>query len=71
MEDGLITGISTGSVIGMIYLVWKMFKHSSCRSKCCGKEASMSVDLEKGESKRSPVSSVKPVVQVESALPTK
>ena len=46
--DSILAGVGSGGVIGLIYIVWKMFKHSRCRSHCCGKEASMSVDLEEG-----------------------
>jgi hypothetical protein len=66
MEDSIFAGITSGGTIGVIYVIWKLFKHSSCRSRCCGKEASMSVDLEKGfPSKSSPAVVEKPVVQVE------
>jgi len=46
--ESIVAGVGTGSAIGIIYVIWKLFKHSRCRSVCCGKEASMSVDLEKG-----------------------
>ena len=48
MEDSIIAGVSSGGVVGVLYVVWKLFKHSRCKSACCGKEASISVDLEKG-----------------------
>lgn len=48
MEKEIAVGIGSGTVVGIVYVVWKLFKHSRCRSVCCGKEASVSVDLEKG-----------------------
>lgn len=46
--ESIVAGASTGGVIGILYVVWKLFKHSRCHSHCCGKEASLSVDLEEG-----------------------
>ena len=46
--ETILAGIGSGGVIGLIYIMWKIFKHSRCRSRCCGKEASMSLDLEEG-----------------------
>lgn len=52
MENNLIpsfiAGGSSGIIIGVIYIVYKIFKKSSCRSSCCGIKSSLSIDLEKG-----------------------
>jgi len=59
----IITGIGTGGMIGLLYVIWKMFKHSRCRSNCCGRESSLSVDLEKGFETKKDIE--KPVIHVE------
>jgi hypothetical protein len=43
--DDLISGGITGGIFSIIYIVYKMFKHSSCRSKCCGHDSSLNLDL--------------------------
>lgn len=43
-----ISGGTTGMVVGVVYIVYKMCKRSSCRSNCCGHKSSFSIDLEKG-----------------------
>lgn len=66
MDDtlkGYIAGGSSGIILGCIYVVYKMFKHSSCRSNCCGHKSSLSVDLEKGLTS-SPTDEIKPNVAV-------
>ena len=44
----IASGGVSGGVVAVMYMAWKLFKHSRCKSACCGHEASMSVDLEKG-----------------------
>jgi len=38
----------TGGIIAIIYVSYKILKHSSCRSKCCGQTTELQIDLEKG-----------------------
>jgi hypothetical protein len=64
----IAAGGVSGGVIAIIYVVWKLFKHSRCKSACCGHEAAMSIDLEKGfETKKEEVSTPPPVVVVKDA----
>lgn len=44
----LLGGGTTGIVVAGVYIVYKCFKKSSCRSNCCGLKSSLSVDLERG-----------------------
>jgi len=37
-----------GGIIAVVYVVYKIFKHSACRSKCCGHTTEIQIDLEKG-----------------------
>jgi hypothetical protein len=48
VANSFIAGGSSGVILGCIYLVYKMLKHSSCRSNCCGQKSSLTIDLEKG-----------------------
>jgi len=38
----------TGGIIAVVYVLYKVFKHSACRSKCCGQMTELQVDLENG-----------------------
>ena len=50
-----VSGGTTGLVVGVVYILYKCFKKSSCRSNCCGLKSSISIDLEKGlSSEKSP-----------------
>ena len=44
----IAAGGVSGGVVAVMYMAWKIFKHSRCKSSCCGKDASMSIDLDKG-----------------------
>jgi len=56
---------SVGSLLMMVgYAVYKLCKHSKCRSKCLGLESSISVDLEETDTKESPMITGKPAVRV-------
>ena len=48
LSKSFIAGGSSGIILGIVYLVYKVFKHSSCASNCCGQKSSLSIDLEKG-----------------------
>jgi hypothetical protein len=43
-----VGGGTSGMVIGVVYIIYKCIKKSSCRSNCCGIKSSLSIDLEKG-----------------------
>jgi len=47
-NDANITNVSSlSSLVLMIgYVIYKVFKHSRCRSVCCGNKTEVSVDLE-------------------------
>ena len=46
--DSYISSGITGGIIAIVYVAYKVFKHSACRSKCCGQVTEMQIDLEKG-----------------------
>lgn len=51
MDDYVVSilgGGTAGVIITGIYLVYKLLKHSACRSTCCGYKSSLEVDLETG-----------------------
>jgi hypothetical protein len=58
----LLGGGTTGMVVGIVYIVYKCIKKSSCRSNCCGVRSSISIDLEKGLNSDSPNTSKKELV---------
>ena len=43
-NDFITGGIASG-IVAILYAVYKICKHSSCSSKCCGRDASINVDL--------------------------
>ena len=46
--NSLITAGASSGMIAVMYSIYKIFKHSRCRSKCCDKTVELSVDLESG-----------------------
>ena len=40
----LSSGVS-GGIIAVFYVCYKIFKHSSCTSTCCGKQTDLKIDL--------------------------
>ena len=42
----LITAGASSGMIAVLYALYKIFKHSKCTSKCCGRSVEMSIDLE-------------------------
>ena len=60
----IASGGVSGGVVAVMYMAWKLFKHSRCKSACCGHEASMSVDLEKGFETKKEVPTPPPVIVV-------
>jgi len=61
---------SVGSLLMMVgYAVYKICKHSKCRSKCFGVESSLSVDLdEDANGKESPMITGKTAVRVSPSI---
>lgn len=59
---------SVGSLLMMVgYAVYKICKHSKCRSKCFGVESSLSVDLDE-DAKESPMITGKTAVRVSPSI---
>lgn len=50
MEDpsNYISSGIIGGILAIIYVAYKVLKHSACRSKCCGQTTELQLDLEKG-----------------------
>jgi hypothetical protein len=44
-ETILASSGSTAGVMLILGMIYKMFLHSRCRSKCCGKEVMIQTDL--------------------------
>jgi hypothetical protein len=54
IDPFITSGISAG-VTALLYIIYKLFKHSSCTSNCCGKKSEIHIDL-------TPPQSVRPVI---------
>jgi hypothetical protein len=52
--NSIISGGLSGTILAGFYIVYKVIKKSKCRSNCCGRESSMSIDL--GSNNSSPPS---------------
>ena len=44
--SSLMASGTTGAIVVVLYAVYKVFKNSACRSKCCGQVSSLSVHLD-------------------------
>ena len=44
-SDYLITASLTSGIVSIIYAVYKICKHVACKSDCCGKKSTMTLDL--------------------------
>jgi len=60
--SSIITGTASGGILAIVYLTYKLFKHSSCRSSCCGVKSFLEVDLTTPSN--SPSEKDKPFIQV-------
>ena len=40
-----LSGVSLASIVGIALLVYKCVNHKEIRSKCCGREATISLDI--------------------------
>ena len=60
--SSIITGTASGGILAIVYITYKLFKHSSCRSNCCGIKSSLQVDL--STPSNSPSEKDKPLIQV-------
>lgn len=51
------TVVASGGLSGILvltgYITYKLFRHSRCKSNCCGKRMSLDVDLEETLLKKS------------------
>ena len=46
LANGTIGGVSVALIIGTAVGIYKLVNHTRCRSMCCKKEISMSIDIE-------------------------
>lgn len=46
--NNLIPSAVTAGIVSIIYALYKVFKHSSCISDCCGRVTTVKVDLSPG-----------------------
>ena len=51
MSDFTLTNVSSVGtlVMAIIYMIYKVVKHSRCRSLCCGNKTEVQIDLEEKE----------------------
>ena len=42
----LLTTGTSGTIITVLYFLYKMLNHRRCRSSCCGKKMEASIDVE-------------------------
>lgn len=35
-----------GTVLGVLFLIYRTFNHKRCRSRCCGQNLDLSLDIE-------------------------
>ncbi len=35
-----------GTILGVLFLMYRMFNHKRCRSRCCGQDLDLSLDIE-------------------------
>jgi hypothetical protein len=35
-----------GTILGVLFLMYRTFNHKRCRSKCCGQDLDLSLDIE-------------------------
>ena len=50
----IISSGVTGAIIAILYVLYKVCKHSSCNSNCCGKKSSIEVNLSPTEPETKP-----------------
>lgn len=46
IAQAAVMGGTTGVVLVSVLLAYKIFKHSTCRSRCCGATSSFQLDLD-------------------------
>lgn len=66
MEDfkDIGMGAGAGGIVSLIIFgIWRLCKHSRCKSTCCGREASVSVDLSPSGSNKDITLHPRPVLQ--------
>lgn len=59
---------SSGSTVGVLLIlgaVYKLFLHSRCRSKCCGREVSIQTDLTPPKDSKDKFDDTKKEIKVE------
>lgn len=45
-NSALLSTGTGGTILGVLILLYRTFNHKRCRSKCCGREADLSFDIE-------------------------
>lgn len=35
-----------GTILGVLFLIYRTFNHKRCRSRCCGQDLDLSLDIE-------------------------
>lgn len=58
MDNFSSGGIGAASVV-LVGIIYTLLKHFKCASKCCGKEASLQIDLEQSPSKNTDLLKIK------------
>jgi hypothetical protein len=46
LASGSIGGVSVALILGIAYILYNAINHRRCRSMCCNKEISASIDIE-------------------------
>lgn len=45
-NSALLSTGTGGTILGVLILLYRTFNHKRCRSKCCGRDMDMSLDIE-------------------------
>lgn len=43
--NSIVSGGLSGTILAVFYVIYKIAKKSKCRSRCCGYESSMSMEM--------------------------
>jgi len=45
-QTALLSTGTGGTILGVLVLLYRTFNHKRCRSKCCGQDLDLSLDIE-------------------------
>ena len=45
-QTALLSTGTGGTILGVLLLLYRTFNHKRCRSKCCGQDLDLSLDIE-------------------------